>query len=531
MNEVRKLEANGRRALFDYGRGIGGPEVLVEYRAKHSGEADCEEAIAQAEEARAEWEAQQEELAASALGGSAEAFFISPETRQYDTSQPFRVRFRTWDEVVVPRGASKIEALTYVPGLVGAIVDWIVAGAPRPSRVMALAVALGVVGTLIGRRVEGPRGQATHLMIFVLAPSAWGKDWPLWCGKKLMIAAGWQELLGPGDFVSGVGLIKFLKRTPLLICFVDELGDLFQLINGQDNNPWVRDLIGHFKELYASWSLMITAESAYHKSVTINHPAFTMIGFGTPESFFETLSSRDIESGFANRPMYFPFDGFKRPPEQDVPKGMEEPPEELVEALKRLRPRREKGPILDQKDNDELAPPVSAADRLVIDWGSEGAKAVYFAFSQEIDGYEEKDKRKFAVGRRAAENALRCATILAAGRQSKTVDVEDIEWAVKWSRISLEAACGGFEKYVFDYFTFPKFCAEVFETLRLAGGWLSHRDLKRHFRAHMRRGDEFQRALEQLLSEERIRKAKRKPDRGPEAVGYEILLEELGGSK
>jgi hypothetical protein len=76
-----------------------------------------------------------------------------------------------------------------------------VAGARRPNRVMALGVALGVVGTLIGRRVEGPTGNATHLYVFILAPTGWGKDYPLWCGNRLMSAVGAQSLPGPGEFV------------------------------------------------------------------------------------------------------------------------------------------------------------------------------------------------------------------------------------------------------------------------------------------------------------------------------------------
>jgi hypothetical protein len=135
-----------------------------------------------------------------------------------------------WSEVVIPKDANEIEALTYVPGLVGDIVEWIVAGARRPNRVMALGVALAVVGTLMGRRVEGPTGCATHLYIFILAPTGWGKDYPLWCATKLMIVVGAEGLLGPSEYVSGRGIVKYLKRNPLTLCVVDELGDVFQLI-------------------------------------------------------------------------------------------------------------------------------------------------------------------------------------------------------------------------------------------------------------------------------------------------------------
>jgi hypothetical protein len=428
-----------------------------------------------------------------------------------------------WTEITIPKGVSEIEALTYVPGLVGQIVEWIVAGARRPNRVMALGVALGVVGTLIGRRVEGPTGNGTHLYIFILAPTGWGKDYPLWCGNKLMIAVGATSLLGPSEFVSGRGIIKYLKRNPLTLCIVDELGDVFQLINGQQDNPWVTDLIGHFKKLYNSWEIIITAETMKDESTTINHPAVTIVGACTPQALFEALKPGDVESGFANRPMLLPFEGFKRPPERDVPEGMEEPPAALVAELKQLMPS-----MLDRKANEivEMAPPVLRSDRDKIRWGSEEAKAAYFAFSREIDQWEEKDRRKFELGMRAAENAVRCATIIAAGCFSPTVDLQDIEWALKWSRVSFNAADGGFKKYMRDYYEFPKFCERVLEFIRSQeDGFASDRELGRTFRRNMRRGDELGKALNQLQQEGHIKPGTRQKSRGPAAQGWKAVQE------
>jgi hypothetical protein len=392
---------------------------------------------------------------------------------------------------------------------------------------MALGVALGVVGTLIGRRVEGPTGCATHLYIFILAPTGWGKDHPLWCGNKLMIALGARSLLGPSEFVSGRGIIKYLKRHPLTLCIVDELGDVFQLINGQQDNPWVTDLMGHFKKLYNSWDIVITAESMKDESTTINHPAVSIVGACTPEALFEALKPGDIESGFANRPMLLPFEGFKRPPERDVPEGAEEPPTKLVSELKQLLlTKLSLQSILDTKASeiDEIAPPVPAVKRQKIRWGSEEAKAAYFDFSREIDHWEEKDKRKFELGMRAAENAVRCATIIAAGCFSPTVDVEDIEWALKWSRVSFNAADGGFKKYMRDYYEFPKFCERVLEFIRSQeDGFMSDRDLGRTFRRNMKFGHELEKALKQLEREDHISRASRQRSRGPAAEGWKVV--------
>jgi hypothetical protein len=75
-----------------------------------------------------------------------------------------------------------------VPGTVGAITDWILAYSIRPNPMMALGVALVIVGTVIGRRIKGPQDAATHLYMIMLAPTGFGKDDPLNCGRRLLTA-------------------------------------------------------------------------------------------------------------------------------------------------------------------------------------------------------------------------------------------------------------------------------------------------------------------------------------------------------
>jgi hypothetical protein len=128
-------------------------------------------------------------------------------------AEPFtRGPARHWDEVKIPAGISELERLTYVPGLIGDAVEWIVRGAIRPNRMMALGVATVVVGTLIGRRTMGPTGSATHLYLIILGPTGFGKDWPPKCGGNLMIGAGQAALLGPHEFASAPGFEN--RRDP-----------------------------------------------------------------------------------------------------------------------------------------------------------------------------------------------------------------------------------------------------------------------------------------------------------------------------
>jgi hypothetical protein len=79
--------------------------------------------------------------------------------------------------------------------------------------------------------------------------------------------------------------------------------------------------------------------------------------------------------------------------------------------------------------------------RQPVPW-STGAEEVYFAFSKKMDDFESSDRKRYELGMRACENAVRWATIVAVGRGSPTVDKEDIAWAIAWTERSVEAACG-----------------------------------------------------------------------------------------
>lgn len=150
---------------------------------------------------------------------------------------------------------------------------------------MALGGALNVVGTLIGRRVQGPTKSATHLYIVILAPSSSGKDYPLHAGKALMEAVGAADLVGPDEFASTPGLWKRLKRSPVLICFIDEMGDELAKINRQGGNEWVSQLIGTLKKCYNGWEIVHTAEKAGEgqDSVRIVWVAVSLVGAQRPK--------------------------------------------------------------------------------------------------------------------------------------------------------------------------------------------------------------------------------------------------------
>src|SRR5262245_37242792 len=103
----------------------------------------------------------------------------------------------------------------------------------------------------------------------------------------------------------------------------------------------------------------MTAEKVGMESEKIVYPAPSIVGAATPESFFAELQPRDLKNGFANRLVILTFEGCNRPPEQATPLKADQPPQALVEALKRL-PRA--WGILDK-------PFSGLAECTTVDWG------------------------------------------------------------------------------------------------------------------------------------------------------------------
>jgi hypothetical protein len=170
-----------------------------------------------------------------------EKLFEQPQPKA--TQKDLGVPLVPWSSVVVPANATDLQRLTYVPGLIGEITEWIVRSAPRPNRMMAMSVGAVVVGTLIGRRIQGPTESGTHLYLAMLAPTGYGKDRPLKAGQELLRAVGRPELIGSDSWSSDVGFQLLLQDQPLICCFVDELGDMIALLNSQDTNRFVSNTL------------------------------------------------------------------------------------------------------------------------------------------------------------------------------------------------------------------------------------------------------------------------------------------------
>jgi hypothetical protein len=432
---------------------------------------------------------------------------------------------RDWSEVLKVAGVGT-DRLTYVPGLVGDITEWIYETSMLPNRMMALGSALAVVGTLIGRKVLGPTGSMTHLCIVFLAPSGDGKDDPLQRGRDLVKAVVGKDerlIIGDSTWQSAPGIEMMLDECPVRVCFIDEVGDELKKINTQGGNTWVANTSGLLKKVYNARGDIRTGRTKHQSGVTIYDAAMTLVCAATPQKFWGGFGTNDLESGVINRYIVLPVMDTTSDKIQIIPYEATNPPGWLVEELKKL-PRCRMKDLLDQKPAEAGVRWPKVEDWDHQRWESKEAEEIWLAAAYAFRA-EENEKKKM-IGKRGAENAVRMAEIIAAGCFRREVSTQDIGWGLAVARRSVEVSFEGAEKFLSDFLYFPDMCREVHQYIISAGGFASDRSLQRELGRKDRFGNGLLgRAIGQLKLEGRIKYAKRS-GKGRPSEGWELIREE-----
>jgi len=372
------------------------------------------------------------------------------------------------------------DALTRVPGLVGDITDWIAATARRPNRVLALGAALTLVGTAMGRFWAGPTLSSTVLYMLALAPSGVGKDHALQQIKRLLAAARMTRTIGPDEFISMPAVIHFIEREPLSLCPMDEFGAFLKRINAKRASGFERGISKIMRSVWGTnFGLMTTPEWAATPARTVRAPALSIYGASTPEDFFEALDGGDVSNGFLNR--FTLLTVASRTEDREPPEPPLVVPEKLSESLRRLFGGGNPLVVASKLHETDVE-----IEPFVIPWGA-GAEAVYMGFQRDILAWQDRDHDAENFIGRAAEMAVRMATIRAGGRDPVAPEITkgDMEWGravALWSARTLY-------RMGRLYISETDFQAEANRVLRLIdaeGGEISQETLRARMKSRLK---------------------------------------------
>lgn len=387
------------------------------------------------------------------------------------------------------------DALTRVPGILGEVVDFIVASAARPNRRIALGAALTIVGTLIGRRMAGPTGAGTHLYVIATYPTGAGKQHALDAIDRLLTACGLSRHLGPSQFMSMSALVKHAERSPLSVCAQDEFGAVLSKIGHPKASGHEQAISQVLRSLWgANFSTVRTPAYATTDSREIKCPSLSLFGPTTASDLYEALKGRDVVNGFLNR--FIVIDGGSRVAAVDPSASLRDIPPTLIAKLQSLYMLGSKAGNLSGLCKNTAPDP----GPLTIPWASADAKDAYMTFVKDCEQRMDSDPDAEPFFARVAEIALRCATIRACGRSSVPVlALDDFQWGAELAWQSADRLKSDAERYMTDPLGAAEFERAVMRKISQAPhGEITLRKLHRAMQRHFRNANDLKQALDSL---------------------------------
>ena len=280
------------------------------------------------------------------------AAMAAQEKRQMERAKPKAIAIRDDNpvQVVKPRASAVDDDgpsydvpeypahLLKAGGVVQEITDWILQSAQKPQPILALAAALSVVGTVLGRKVSTATGLRTNYYLVGVAGTSAGKDHGRKCVKVLFQAAGMTDLLGGEELASGPALLARTANHPTSLFQIDELGLMLKAIANKGAGPHLASIMTNLMKLFSSAGTIYHgteyADQKNRERQDIAYPCVGLHGTTTPETLWPALGSQDVLSGYLNRLMIM-FVPDKRVPKQYV--GIGQPPASVIEWMKAAR--------------------------------------------------------------------------------------------------------------------------------------------------------------------------------------------------
>lgn len=319
------------------------------------------------------------------------------------------------------------------PGLLGHVAEYLDAASVTATQAGGLAVALPLLGAIMGRAYESPTGLRTNVYSVTLGGSGSGKTSLVKPAKELLRLAKADHVLGADRLKSGSGVLKMLEPEQPKILFLDEFGHMLKGMSSPGAGVHYRDIITEFTALYSAANTIFCGSAyATQETRTIDCPHLCLFGMATPDQFWDAFGSGALEDGSVARYLVFPI-GETAPKEPDesgsgmVAEGMEAV---LAAIAGRVR--------------GNLGRPEVCSVPMVP--GAERARLALIKTMDACARYAEEAavKGAMAILRRVAENAAKIALISAVGRDPVAPSISEEDFAIghalaRWSAVTMVA--------------------------------------------------------------------------------------------
>lgn len=346
---------------------------------------------------------------------------VFPGSRSFAPVRPIAVPSEAEFYAMLPKEPPPfpIQSFDHLDGLLGLTAAHIEAASPVQTEAGAIAIALPLLGAVMGRAYESPTGLRTNLYSVALGGSGSGKTSLVKPAKELLVMSQLAEVIGMDDFASGTGLINMLAAKGRCVSFLDEFGHKLQQIGLSGSGAHAKQIITEITKLYSSANSLHTGTAyAGREAVPIDCPHLCLFGMATPEQFWRAFGSSNLEDGSVARYMVFPL-GRTAPKTPDTDGS-----EDVAREIRRLQS------VISGRVTGNMGTP--SVYRVPMTDDAEAARA---ALKDKETAFAERASQSVGKGaaeiiRRVTENAIKIALVSAAGRNFSEPEIDDRDMAI-----------------------------------------------------------------------------------------------------
>lgn len=328
----------------------------------------------------------------------------------------------------------KPSAVPFPQPFPGPMVDAVAAGlevAHKQQPELTTMAALSSMAAACGSFYRQRDGSRLNLYFLGIARTGTGKDLPLRLAKQIGRLGNAKLIGAPG---SGQGLEDTLASNTATYCVVDEIAHFFSVMNDAKASGYERANARKLLELFSAASDNYETRALAGKETRIiQHPAFNLVGFTTPEKLGSAFNPDDFADGLAGRILFVFTDN--NPPARRVRK-----PIDLPVSVKRTAMQVEMGLhylhsmggiVIDIADDAD-----AALDALLTEFDQRG---------KSIDSPWES-----ALCVRSLEKVERIAGVLAVwdNPAKPVITTGHVGWAAQFVRASNTAVLGFVDEYM-----------------------------------------------------------------------------------
>ena len=220
-------------------------------------------------------------------------------------------------------------------GLVKAIMDYMLSSALYQHPDLALAAALMVVGTAMGRRYAWDNLRS-NLYIVGLAESGSGKNHILNQTERLLDAAGLANVLGGESPTAGTSVTNRLAEHPVTLYVIDEIGSLLEALCDSKAQSHVKEVIKNITIIFTKADGLFKgkdfADRKTNPTKIIRQPHLGILGLSVQTRVWKSITRDNIADGSLARFMFF--ESKARYPEWNETAAAAKPPQWIVDAIR-----------------------------------------------------------------------------------------------------------------------------------------------------------------------------------------------------